>query len=300
MNALSGGHKPQKQSGLGGLASSFLGGQSSHGQGGSTGSGGGGLAGQFVGSLLGGNKPQHQQQSAPPPSSSSHQSGGLMGMASGLLGGHHGSVCYQPYEDPPGSTKRDIRTKATISATRQVDKPQAVHTRVKRRQRHISRRVRLQVHTALLVENIIHWDSRKNRQIVAITMGPPEVLDMDKVAQTLKVSLHTASRALFSKVAMVSTNRLSRAEIVISTAEWVHQQLAMASRDHSLKAARAHTTQPFQMDLVVNTHPRPTPLATVHKSLPTHNLIRRHLSIVRHTHNRANKAATTLTDLHLR
>lgn len=99
MNALTGGkHKPQKQSGLGGLASSFLGGQGSHGGGGSgTGSHGGGgssggfggLAGQLVGSFVGGGKPnkpeQHQQSSQH--SSSGGQHGGLMG----FLGGHHGS-----------------------------------------------------------------------------------------------------------------------------------------------------------------------------------------------------------------
>lgn len=94
MNAVSGKqNKPQNQSGLGGLASSFLGGQGSHGGGGGGhGNGGGGLAGQLVGSFLGGSKP-HDQQSAGHGGSSSggHGQGGLMGLASGFLGGHHGA-----------------------------------------------------------------------------------------------------------------------------------------------------------------------------------------------------------------
>ncbi|MCJ1470893.1 hypothetical protein MMC07_009541 [Pseudocyphellaria aurata] len=88
--------KPQKQSGLGGLASSFLGGQGSHG---SSGQGGGGLAGQFVGSLLGGGKPSKPHQSDHQSSSSGgyggssagHGQSGLMGIASSLLGGQHGA-----------------------------------------------------------------------------------------------------------------------------------------------------------------------------------------------------------------
>ena len=97
LNAATGGkHKPQKQSGLGGLASSFLGGQGSHGSGGHSG-GGGGIAGQLVGSLLGGGKPQHSSTSgghAGSSSGTSHQ-GGLVGMASSFLGGHQGpSVRY--------------------------------------------------------------------------------------------------------------------------------------------------------------------------------------------------------------
>lgn len=96
MNAVGGKqNKPQNQSGLGGLASSFLGGQGSHG-GGGHGSGGGGLAGQLVGSFLGGGKPHDQQPSSQGSgghggSSGGHGQGGLMGLASGFLGGHHGT-----------------------------------------------------------------------------------------------------------------------------------------------------------------------------------------------------------------
>ena len=101
LNAVMGGKQNNKpSSGLGGLASSFLGGQGSHtgNTGGSSGSGG--LAGQLVGSLLGGGKPHNQQQSSHSSgsfgssgtsSSAQHQGGGLMGMASNFLGGHHGS-----------------------------------------------------------------------------------------------------------------------------------------------------------------------------------------------------------------
>lgn len=104
MNAVTGGKqsKPQKQSGLGGIASSLLGGQGSHGSGGHQG-GGGGLAGQLVGSLLGGGKPHNQDHSSQHSggsggysgsggaSSGTHDQGGLLGMASGFLGGHHSS-----------------------------------------------------------------------------------------------------------------------------------------------------------------------------------------------------------------
>ena len=101
MNAVTGGKqsKPQKQSGLGGLASSLLGGSSSHG---SSGQGSGGLAGQLVGSLLGGGKPPKQHQSGHQPSSTGeylgssagHGQSGLMGMASSFLGGQHGASVY--------------------------------------------------------------------------------------------------------------------------------------------------------------------------------------------------------------
>lgn len=95
MNAAGGKqNKPQNQSGLGGLASSFLGGQGSHGGGGGGGHGhgnsGGGLASQFVGSLLGGGSKPHDQQPSHQ-SSGGHGQGGLMGLASGFLGGHHGA-----------------------------------------------------------------------------------------------------------------------------------------------------------------------------------------------------------------
>lgn len=97
INAITGGKvKPQSQSGLGGLASSFLGGQSSHGGGGSSGGGIGGPIGHLVGSLFA-DKPNNQNQQ----SNSSHQSGGYGGSTSaggqhgggmmGFLGGHHGS-----------------------------------------------------------------------------------------------------------------------------------------------------------------------------------------------------------------
>lgn len=94
VNAATGGkhNKTQKQSGLGGLASSLLGGQGSHGSGGHSG-GSGGIAGQLVGSLLGGGKPQHSGAGGGHGGSSSgasHQ-GGLMGMASSFLGGHQSS-----------------------------------------------------------------------------------------------------------------------------------------------------------------------------------------------------------------
>ena len=98
MNAVSGKqNKPQNQSGLGGLASSFLGSQGSHGGGGhGSGGSGGGLAGQLVGSFLGGGKPHDQQASSQGSgghggSSGGHGQGGLMGLASGFLGGHHGT-----------------------------------------------------------------------------------------------------------------------------------------------------------------------------------------------------------------
>ncbi|MCJ1295487.1 hypothetical protein MMC34_007050 [Xylographa carneopallida] len=102
-NNNSGGNSNSGNGGLGRLASSFLGGQSSHnnnsGGSSSNGGGGGGLTGQLMGSLLGGGKPQQPQSSTPSNSTgatggpgnstaSSHQSGGLMGMASGFLGNH--------------------------------------------------------------------------------------------------------------------------------------------------------------------------------------------------------------------
>ena len=98
INAITGGKvKPQNQSGLGGLASSFLGGQSSHGGGSSSGGGGiGGPIGHLVGSLFA-DKPNNQHQQ----SNSSQQSGGYGGSTPaggqhgggmmGFLGGHHGS-----------------------------------------------------------------------------------------------------------------------------------------------------------------------------------------------------------------
>lgn len=95
-------HKPQNQSGLGGLASSLLGGQNSHGGGGHGGSGhsgSGGLAGQLVGGLLGGK--QHNQQSGQS-QHGGHGQGGFMGMASGLLG-HHGSSVGPFYHSKPST-----------------------------------------------------------------------------------------------------------------------------------------------------------------------------------------------------
>ena len=67
------------------------------GGGGGHGNNGGGLTGQIVGSLFGGGKPQNQQSSNQGPgtydssSSGGHGQSGLMGLASGFLGGHHGS-----------------------------------------------------------------------------------------------------------------------------------------------------------------------------------------------------------------
>lgn len=101
LNAVTGGkqNKPQKQSGIGGIASSLLGGQGSHGGGGHQ--GGGGIAGQLMGSLLGGGKPHNQNQSSQQPggsgghggsTSGAHDHGGLTGIASGFLGSHHGSA----------------------------------------------------------------------------------------------------------------------------------------------------------------------------------------------------------------
>lgn len=95
LNAVTGGkqNKPQKQSGIGGLASSLLGGQGSHG-GGHQG-GGGGIAGQLMGSLLGGGKPHNQSQSSQQPGGPGGHGGstsGLTGIASGFVGGHHGSA----------------------------------------------------------------------------------------------------------------------------------------------------------------------------------------------------------------
>lgn len=96
MNAITGGkHKPQNQSGLGGLASSLLGGGNNKPSQGSSGSGGlGGIAGQLVGSMFA-EKPSAQQQQA------SQSSGGYGGSSNGgqqgggglmsFLGGHHGS-----------------------------------------------------------------------------------------------------------------------------------------------------------------------------------------------------------------
>ena len=59
----------------------------------------GGMAGQLAGSLLSGGKPNNQQQHSSGgyggSSGGGHQqSGGLMGMASGFLGGHHGQPVY--------------------------------------------------------------------------------------------------------------------------------------------------------------------------------------------------------------
>ncbi|KAL8867238.1 MAG: hypothetical protein Q9174_005792, partial [Haloplaca sp. 1 TL-2023] len=101
-NAVSGKHgKPQNQSGLGGLASSFLGGQGSHGSGGHGGGGSGGLAGQLIGGLLGGGKPHHQPQSSAGQHSGTSGGSGGYGSSSGghghgaglgsFFGGQHGS-----------------------------------------------------------------------------------------------------------------------------------------------------------------------------------------------------------------
>ncbi len=101
INAITGGKvKPQNQSGLGSLASSFLGGQSSHGGGGSSGGGGGGGIGGPIGHLVGSlftDKPNSQNQQ----SHSNQQSSGYGGSGSaggqqgggmmGFFGGHHGS-----------------------------------------------------------------------------------------------------------------------------------------------------------------------------------------------------------------
>lgn len=110
VNAISGGkqnHKPQNQSGLGGLASSFLGGGGGHSGGGGGGGGGGhssssfgGTAGHLIGSFL--DKPHANSQqnsgggggySGSSSGSGGHSSGGG-GFLGGILGGHHGSsVC---------------------------------------------------------------------------------------------------------------------------------------------------------------------------------------------------------------
>lgn len=98
MNAITGGkHKPQNQSGLGGLATSLLGGGSNKPSQGSSGSGGlGGIAGQLVGSMFA-EKPNAQVQqpgghsgssSGGQQSSGQHSGGGLMS----FLGGHGSSV----------------------------------------------------------------------------------------------------------------------------------------------------------------------------------------------------------------
>lgn len=101
INAITGGKiKPQNQSGLGSLASSFLGGQNSHSGGGSSGGGGGSGIGGSLGHLVGGlfaDKPNNQQQQ----SHSNQQSSGYGGSGSagaqqgggmmGFLGSHHGS-----------------------------------------------------------------------------------------------------------------------------------------------------------------------------------------------------------------
>ena len=107
INAITGGKvKPQNQSGLGSLASSFLGGQSNHGGGGSSGGGIGGPIGHLVGSLFA-DKPNSQNQQ----SHANQQSGGYGGSGStggqqgggmmGFLGSHHGSsvstVDREPY-----------------------------------------------------------------------------------------------------------------------------------------------------------------------------------------------------------
>lgn len=106
INAITGGKiKPQNQSGLGSLASSFLGGQSSHGGGGSSGGGGGGGIGGPIGHLVGSffaDKPnnQHQQSNSSQQSSGyggstpgggQHGGGQHGGGMMGFLGGHHGS-----------------------------------------------------------------------------------------------------------------------------------------------------------------------------------------------------------------
>ena len=101
INAITGGKiKPQNQSGLGSLASSFLGGQSSHSGGSSSGGGGGGGIGGPIGHLVGSlfaDKPNNQDQQSHSSQQSSgyggsasaggHQGGGMMG----FFGGHHGS-----------------------------------------------------------------------------------------------------------------------------------------------------------------------------------------------------------------
>ena len=101
INAITGGKiKPQNQSGLGSLASSFLSGQSSHSGGSSSGGGGGGGIGGPIGHLVGSlfaDKPNSQDQQSHSSQQSSgyggsasaggHQGGGVMG----FFGGHHGS-----------------------------------------------------------------------------------------------------------------------------------------------------------------------------------------------------------------
>ena len=110
INAISGGkqnHKPQNQSGLGGLASSFLGGGGGHsgggGGGGQSNSSFGGTAGHLIGSFLDKPHGNSQQNSGGGgggyggSSSGGHSSsGGGGGFLGGILGGHHGSSVSLP------------------------------------------------------------------------------------------------------------------------------------------------------------------------------------------------------------
>lgn len=147
VNAATGGkHKPQKQSGLGGLASSLLGGGGSHGSGGHSG-GSGGIAGQLVGSLLGGGKPQHSGAGGGHGGSSSgaSQQGGLLGMASSFLGGNQGgghqssSVRYV-FKMFPVSTHSD-RPRIVTTAIHPPDQhPVLLDIWVKLPRRHINHR----------------------------------------------------------------------------------------------------------------------------------------------------------------
>lgn len=151
MHAIMGGKQQNKPpSGLGGLASSFLGGQSSHNTAGGSGSssGGGGLAGQLMGSLLGGGKPQKPQSGASSgggdigvpggSSSESHQTGGLMSMAPGFLGGHQKPPVGHSYR-LTNSILISRRNRTTVMATRPADK---------RREQEVIQAMRHQQHTS--------------------------------------------------------------------------------------------------------------------------------------------------------
>ena len=83
-------NKPGGGGGIAGFASSFIPG---HGSGGSGGHGGGisGFAGQFVGNLVNKPKPNQQQAGAQGQQQQQHH-GGLGGLASGFVHGHHGQV----------------------------------------------------------------------------------------------------------------------------------------------------------------------------------------------------------------
>ena len=195
MNAITGGkHKPQNQSGLGGIASSFLGGQGS--QSGSGSGGSSGLTGQLLGSLLGGSKPHNQQPSQQSgshgiPSSGGQQQGGLMG----FFGGHGSSVSCGldlRYKEETADTHLQSRTRTIVMDILRVARGQeAVATQAKHHQQHTS----LQ-HRQVLPRTVLQLDSttprarlRAHRDYTTLRTSPKACLGRTPLRTRAKVHM---------------------------------------------------------------------------------------------------------------